>query len=219
MFIGHYGVSFAIKRAQPAIPLWLLFIAVQFLDCLWAVLVLPGIERAHVTAMHRGSLPLDLEYMPYTHSLIAAIIWSIVGYAICRAFTRDHRFAFLVALAVFSHWVLDFVVHRPDLPLYDDSHKVGLALWDHPFIAFALEIALYYGALAISNLAAKLELAVVGLAIAAIQVVAFWWPFFPNVRVAASIFLAGYILLSITADWLERRKAQRIGHESLRSRS
>jgi hypothetical protein len=218
LFIGHYGVSFAIKRAQPAIPLWLLFIAVQFLDLLWAVLVLLGIERAHVTAMHRGSLPLDLEYMPYTHSLIAAIIWSIVGYAFCRAFTRGHRFAFLVALAIFSHWVFDLIVHRPDLPLYDNAHKVGLALWDHPFIALALEVALYYGALAISNLVAKLELAILGLAIVAIQVIAFWWPFFPNVRVAAAIFLAGYILLSITADWLETRKAQRI-NDSLLSRS
>jgi len=218
LFIGHYGVSFAIKRAEPAIPLWVAFVAVQFLDLLWAILVLLGIERAQVSAMHRGSLPLDLEYMPYTHSLVAAIIWSVVGYAICRAFPRSHRFALFVALAILSHWFLDLIVHRPDLPLYDNAHKVGLALWDQPFVAFALEVAFYYGALAVSGLTAKLELAILGVAIAAIQVAAFWWPFFPNVRVAAAIFLAGYILLSITADWLETRKAQRV-KDSLVSRS
>ena len=71
MFIGHYGVAFAVKSAEKRIPLWLLFLAVQFVDVLWGVLVLLGVEKARITQEYHGSLPLDLYYMPYTHSLPA----------------------------------------------------------------------------------------------------------------------------------------------------
>src|SRR5437879_11558326 len=82
--------------------------------------------------------------MPYTHSLVAALLWSLgayVAYRAIRAFGASHRAALLVALAVFSHWVLDLVVHRPDLPLYDNVAKVGLGRWNYPAPAFLLEVA------------------------------------------------------------------------------
>src|SRR5207249_566954 len=82
--------------------------------------------------------PLDLYYMPYTHSLVGALLWSLgayVAYRLIRRFGASHRAALLVAVAVFSHWVLDLVVHRPDLPLYDDTLKVGLGLWNHRPVA------------------------------------------------------------------------------------
>lgn len=118
MFIGHYGVAFAIKSSEKRIPLWILFLAVQFVDVIWAVLVLLGVEKARITQEYRGSLPLDLFYMPYTHSLTAAVLWSLAAYAAYRVFVSKtglspHGTSVLVGLAVFSHWVADLLVHRP----------------------------------------------------------------------------------------------------------
>ena len=102
MFIGHYGVAFAVKRADRQIPLWLLFVAVQFVDVIWSVLIFLGVEKARITRDYVGSLPLDLYYMPYTHSLPGAIVWSLLAYWGCRLFT-SRRASLLIALAVFSH--------------------------------------------------------------------------------------------------------------------
>src|SRR5437899_10917683 len=148
MFVGHYGVSFAAKKIDPSVPLWMLFIAVQLLDVAWAPLVLLGIEKVRIVPGITASNPLDLYYMPYTHSLVAALLWSAGGFVIYRlARSRDGTTAALVvvAAAVFSHWVLDFIVHRPDLPLYDDAIKVGLGLWNLPVLAFGLEATLLFG--------------------------------------------------------------------------
>src|SRR5688500_9190459 len=143
MFVGHYGVSFAAKKADDSIPLWLLFIAVQWLDVVWAPLILLGIEKVRIVPGFTATNPLDLYYMPYTHSLVAALLWSATAFVVYRFGWRhaDRRGALVVAGAVFSHWVLDFIVHRPDLPLYDNSAKVGLGLWNVPPVAFGLELA------------------------------------------------------------------------------
>src|SRR5450631_3127893 len=106
MFIGHYGPAFAIKAIRPAIPLLLLFIAVQLVDVAWAVLVLLGVEKVRIVPGITASNPLDLYYMPYTHSLVAAIVWS-VGVAVLvmllpRLATRSA--AIWIGAAVFSHW-------------------------------------------------------------------------------------------------------------------
>ena len=211
MFIGHYGVAFAVKRAEKRIPLWLLFLAVQFVDVIWSVLIFLGVEKARITGDYTGSLPLDLYYMPYTHSLPAAIVWSLLAYWGCRLFT-SRRASLLIALAVLSHWILDLVVHRPDLPLYDDARKVGLALWNYPLTALALEIALYFGGMwfylrgsPTKTFAGKYGLAILGLAILAIQVIVFWFPVLPSAKIAAVVFLAGYLQLAFAANWLEKK--------------
>src|SRR5438093_5523221 len=151
MFVGHYGPSYAIKAARPAIPLWLLFIAVQLLDVVWSVLVLAGVEKVRIVPGITASNPLDLYSMPYTHSLVAAIVWSMAATAACRSHPRFRTgsAAVWVGVAVFSHWALDLVVHRPDLPLYDDTMKIGLGLWNHPALAFALEAVLLFGGTAL----------------------------------------------------------------------
>src|SRR5471030_2839443 len=123
MFVGHYGPSLAIKAMRPAIPLGLLFIAVQLVDVAWAVLVLLGIEKVRIVPGITASNPLDLYYMPYTHSLAAAVIWALVAIVLYKSLLRVQMWsaANWIGLAVFSHWVLDLLVHRPDLPLYDDT--------------------------------------------------------------------------------------------------
>jgi hypothetical protein len=127
MFVGHYGISFVAKSFARRIPLWLLFMAVQFVDVLWAIFVLLGIEKVRIRPGITATNPLDLYYMPYTHSLIAAFVWAGAGFVGYKFAGRSaSRTALLVAAAVFSHWVLDLIVHRPDLPIYDDKYKVGL---------------------------------------------------------------------------------------------
>jgi len=219
VFIGHYGVAFAVKRAERRIPLWVLFVAVQLVDVLWGVLVLLGVEKARITRDYRGSLPLDLYHMPYTHSLLAAILWSHLAYAALRWFASNdgpfgRKMSLLVALAVLSHWILDWLVHRPDLPLYDDAHKMGLALWNHPLAALALESGIYFGCLWVylhseSNVTftERYGLAILGLAILAIQVIVFWWSVLPNAKVAAAVFLAGYVQLAAVVNWLEKKRS------------
>src|SRR5215470_8870621 len=143
MFVGHYSASFAGKAVEKRIPLWLLFIAVQLVDVLWGIFVLLGIEKVRIVPGITASNSLDLYYMPYTHSLAGALGWSLVAYLVCQLFPRlrGRRTGLIVALAVFSHWILDLIVHRPDLPLYDSVFKMGFGLWNYRGLAFALEMA------------------------------------------------------------------------------
>ena len=149
MFIGHYGPSFLAKRAEQAIPLWVLFLAVQLLDVFWAVFVLLGVESVRIVPGFTKTNALDLYYMPYTHSLPGALAWALLAGVAYSLVSRSKRGGRLVGLAVFSHWPLDFLVHRPDLALYDNAAKVGLGLWDYPLVTLAAEGALVLGGLAI----------------------------------------------------------------------
>ena len=143
MLIGHYGVAFGAKPAGPAVPLWAYFIAVQWLDIVWSVLVLFGVEKLHIVPGFTEANPYDLYYMPYTHSLPGAIVLSLALGAVVTAFVAQQRGRtfLIVSAAAFSHWILDLIVHTPDLPLYDNSDKVGFGLWRHVVISFPLEIA------------------------------------------------------------------------------
>ena len=148
MFVGHYGVAFAVKTERNRIPLWVLFIAVQFLDYIWATLVLLGIEKLRVIKGFTAGSMLDSYYYPYSHSLIAAILWSsvaVVGYnSLCSRLGYSYRksTALIVGVAVFSHWILDLLAHPRDLPIYDNTWKVGFGLWNYRDLEFGLEIAL-----------------------------------------------------------------------------
>jgi len=144
MFVGHYGVSFAARPAGPRVPLWVWFIAVQWLDVVWSVLILLGIEKMRIAPGFTEANPYDLYYMPYTHGLPGAIVLSLILAAVVALFVSEKRGAtfLLVAAAVFSHWILDLVVHTPDLPLYDNTAKVGFGLWRHIEFSFPLEIGL-----------------------------------------------------------------------------
>ena len=148
MFVGHYSVAFAAKSERNNIPLWVLFIAVQFLDYVWATLVLLGIEKLRVIKGFTAGSMLDSYFHPYSHSLIAAIAWScIAGLAYNMFFSRhgylNRRYAALVVgAAVFSHWILDLIAHPRDLAIYDNTWKVGFGLWNYRDPEFALEIGL-----------------------------------------------------------------------------
>jgi hypothetical protein len=123
MFVGHYGVSFAASPAARSLPLWVWFVAVQWLDVVWSILVLLGIEMLRITPGFTEANPLDLYYMPYTHGLPGAMALSLLLGGIVAFFVTERRgrTLLLVAAAAFSHWLLDLLVHTPDLPLYDNT--------------------------------------------------------------------------------------------------
>ena len=148
MFVGHYSVAFAIKSEKNGIPLWVLFIAVQFLDYIWATLVLLGIEKLRVIKGFTAGSMLDSYFHPYSHSLITAILWSVaaalVYKGVCGRYGRHYSKSApgIIGLAVFSHWILDLVAHPRDLAIYDNKWKVGFGLWNYRDPEFALEVAL-----------------------------------------------------------------------------
>jgi len=141
MFIGHYGPAFGAKAAAPAIPLSVLFLAVQWMDVVWSALVLAGIEKLKIEPGYTEASPLVLYYMPYTHSLGGSLALSaIFGGAVALFFKAQRARVFLVcAAAVFSHWILDLIVHKPDLWIYDDL-KVGFGLWRWMWLSLPLEL-------------------------------------------------------------------------------
>jgi membrane-bound metal-dependent hydrolase YbcI (DUF457 family) len=144
MFIGHYGPALAAKPLEKRLPLWLLFLAVQWLDVGWSVLVMLGVEKLRIVKGFTQGSALDLHYMPFTHGLLGALALSLSLGAIAALFYRERRTAIVLVVggAVFSHWLLDLVVHVPDLPLLDNSFKVGFGLWRYLWISFPLEISL-----------------------------------------------------------------------------
>ena len=142
MFVGHYAPAYALKARYREAPLWALMLAVQAVDIAFYCLVPLGIERLEIFEGRRGPLAVDLVHMPLTHSLLSAVVLCGVCVAAGGALKRP-RVGIAVGLAVASHWLLDLLVHRPDLPLtWWGTQKLGLGLWHYPLVSFVLEMAL-----------------------------------------------------------------------------
>lgn len=140
MFTGHFAAAIAAKAVAPRAPLWVYVGASQFVDVIWAGFIMAGIEKVGFDDTLKGS-NLDLAYMPYTHSLPAALAWSLLAALLARRWWSG-GIAIMIGLVVFSHWLTDLIVHRPDLPLGFTGPKVGLGLWNYPVAEMALEIGL-----------------------------------------------------------------------------
>ncbi len=212
MFTGHYSFSFAGKATEKRIPLWVLFVAVQFIDVLWSIFVLLGIEKVRIVPGFTASNALDLYYMPYTHSLAGVLCWSVLAYIVCQFFSqlRGWRTGLIVAAAVFSHWILDLIVHIPDLSLYDSVGKMGFGLWNHRGAAFVLEMAVLFGGAALLYRTAAHKARLVGYVIflAAFQVFGtFFFPPSASDHAMALTALFFYVLLAIVAWWVDRAQA------------
>jgi hypothetical protein len=129
---GHVGVALAVKPLAPKIPVWLLLVASEFLDILFFLLVFFGVEKQSIsrTDMLQGVVIIEASSIPWSHGLLMATIWSLLGAVALGLIQHNKRSAMVIGLVVFSHWLLDFIVHLPDLPLIlNDSPKVGLGLW------------------------------------------------------------------------------------------
>jgi hypothetical protein len=144
MFVGHFAVSLAAKKAAPRVSLGTMFIACQLLDLIWPLLVLAGIELVHVDRDATAFTPLAFESYPWSHSLVMSVLWSALAFLLLKLLKRTHLEAVVVATVVFSHWLLDFLTHRPDLPLsLDEGTKVGLGLWNTVGGTLGFELAIF----------------------------------------------------------------------------
>lgn len=140
MFVGHYAAALAAKGAEPRAPLWTYALGAQLIDIGWSGLVMTGAERVSFDPKLPGS-PLVLEHMPWTHSLPAALLWAVAAALLVRAALKlPWGAAIMVGLVVFSHWLADLLVHRPDLELWFGGTKVGLGLWNYPVPEQAVEM-------------------------------------------------------------------------------
>lgn len=216
MFTGHYSVSFAGRAVDRTIPLWVLFVAVQLLDFLWSILVLLGIEKVRIVPGIMAASALDLYYMPYTHSLAGALAISVAGGAVfCVIWKRAWQAGAIVAFAVFSHWILDLVVHAPDLLIYG-TYKAGFGLWNHFWAELALEIILLVATLlwylrGVSSPIVTRRAWILFAILIAFQCIDKFGPPPSGITQFALGALVAYTLLAAMAAWVERGSQKQVG--------
>ncbi len=144
MFIGHFGLALAAKKFAPRTSLGATMFAAEFVDLLWPIFLLLGIEHVVISPGITRMSPLDFTDYPITHSLVMGVVWAVAVGGIYFALRRYSRGAWVVAGLVLSHWFLDWLVHRPDLLLYwGGTAKFGLGLWNHPLLEAPLEVAIF----------------------------------------------------------------------------
>ncbi len=217
MFVGHYAASLALKKFEKRASLGVLFLAVQFVDILFFPFVLFGIERMNIVENFTQSTHFELEYMPYTHSLLASLLWAGAAYAVFRwVIVKKNSVALVVALAVFSHWLFDLFVHTPDLPLWSDtSLKLGLGLWNNAIATFALEAGLLLSALwlylrstSATTAVGKYGMGVFVVFLLLVNVVNIFGPPMGDSKLGLAISaLTSYFLFAAVAFWLDTRRS------------
>src|SRR5215471_4208459 len=212
MFVGHYGVSFAIKRWAPRISLGTLFLSVQLLDVLFSIFVLLGIEKLRIVPGFTAYNPYDLYYMPYTHSLVGALAWSAIAGVIFFA-VRNRDAGLWIAAAVFSHFILDVPMHTPDMPILGtDSPKLGLGLWQHRNLALGAELVVLCAGLIVwrrgmtNGRWGRVRAAGFALVLVVLTLATPFLPAPPDANAFGWQALAGYFALAGVAAWLDRRR-------------
>ena len=217
MFVGHYAASLTLKSFENRVSLGVLFLAVQFVDILFFPFVLAGIERMNIVENFTQSTHFELEYMPFTHGLLSSVLWAVAAYAVFRwVVVKKQSVAVVVALAVFSHWLLDLPVHTPDLPLWSDtSPKFGFGLWNNAIATYLLEAALLLFALWMYLRSTKATTAVgkygmivfVGVLLL-INVSNIFGAPMVDTKIGLSIFaLSSYFLFAAVAFWLDSKRS------------
>ncbi|MEQ1931779.1 MAG: hypothetical protein ABL957_14780 [Parvularculaceae bacterium] len=220
MFIGHYAPAVALKAVSKGPPLWHYFIAVQLLDYLWAIFILTGVEQARIVPGFLAASDLDLYNMPYTHSLAAALFWSLAAGAAYRLALNPRAgggAAIAIACAVFSHWLADLLVHGKDLALYPGSEqKLGFALWESIPVSQTLEFGLlaaggllYIGATRPKGPVGRIAPFVVLAVLAAAQAFNLVGPPPPGIETPAVLALISYTAFAALAFWLDKTRAPR----------
>ncbi len=145
MFIGHYAIGLGAKRFAPAVSLGTFFLAVQFADLLWPTLVMMGIEHFEISPGITEVTPLDFTSYPYSHSMVMLLVWSVL-FAGVYYLARGRRLvaASILAVSVFSHWLLDVATHRPDMPItVGGAQRLGLGLWNSMPASLVIELGLF----------------------------------------------------------------------------
>jgi membrane-bound metal-dependent hydrolase YbcI (DUF457 family) len=212
MFIGHFAVGFAGKRVAPRAPLALLFVAAQLADLLWPLLLLAGVETVRVHPGDTAVTPLEFVSYPISHSLLTLAGFAVLLGVIVLVRLRDRRAALVVGALVVSHWVLDVLSHRPDVPLYPGGPKAGLSLWNSVAATMAVELALFAVGIVLYLRATRPRDRTGTFALAAFvafllvaYVANIFGPPPPNQRVLAWFALSSWLLV-LWAMWIDRHR-------------
>ncbi len=220
MFLGHYGIAFALKRAEPKLSLGTLFIAVQFPDLLWGIFILLGWEHARIVPEYTAATSLEFLDYPISHSLVGVIVWSVVAAALyyswpTRDTSRHWQAAAIVGLAVFSHYPLDVLVHVADLPLMgNDSTKLGFGLWNNPVATLVAEALVFGGGLALyvargshRHPVRAARILVVVLLLVGVYLASMYGPLPPSMTTVAVSDIVLILAVGALAGWADRRAA------------
>lgn len=212
MFLGHYAIALGAKRAAPKMSLGTLVFAAQFADLLWPILLLAGIEHVRIDP----SLPAKLDFTdyPFSHSLAALVGWGLLLGVLYWVIRRYPRGGLILGLAVVSHWVLDLIVHRHDLPLIPGgTTRLGFDVWKSPpatlaveFGLFAIGIALYAKGTAARDAVGQYAFWALGVVLAVIYLASQFGPPPPDVTTLAVSALAGWLVV-LWAYWIDRHRA------------
>jgi hypothetical protein len=222
MFLGHYALAFGAKRIAPSVSLGTLFMACQFADLLWPTLLLLGLERVEIDPGNTLVTPLNFVSYPYSHSLVMLLAWSAVFALLYRAIRAAQPVAMTtVAALVFSHYVLDVITHRPDMPVtIGGAQKIGLGLWNYPGTTLAVESALflvgaglYVSVTREKDRAGQLGLLALIATLAAIYFAALYGPPPPS---TAAVAITGHLLwlFVLWAYWIDRHRGPRIARRA-----
>ena len=145
MFIGHFGLGMAAKKYIPEISLGVLFLSVQLVDLLWPIFLLMGLEEVRIEPGFSAVNPFNMVNYPITHSLLGGLLWSIAFGGIYYFIKKSKRVGLFLAGGVISHWFLDLLMHKPDLPIYPGGAKFGFGIWDSVPLTIAVEFLFFAG--------------------------------------------------------------------------
>ncbi len=218
MFLGHFATAYAAKRLVPRASLGALFAAAELPDLVWPVLVAGGVERATVAPGDTAFTPLRFDSYPISHSLVTVAAWGAVLGAVHFWRKRRARDAVVLAALAVGHWVLDFISHRADMPLWPGGPKLGLGLWNSVAATIVVELALFAAGLwlALSATRARDRLGRWGFAgLAALLVFIYaanvTSPPPPSMEAVAWAGVVGGAVLIALAAWIDRHREPRIG--------
>lgn len=213
MFIGHWAPALLAAPQKDAPSLPVLFVAAQLVDWAFFGFLALGIEHMRVVPGFTATNPMDLYHMPYTHSLLGSAIWAVIFAAVLFGITRNRMAALIGAAVVLSHWLLDLLVHAPDLTLAGGSPKLGLGLWNHPAIEMPLELAITFGALAYyarQRRPAALPVLALGAILLLLQGINWFGPVDSEVTLATTaLAFFAYGLATLASWWVWRSERAR----------
>jgi len=211
MFVGHLAAALGAKRLEPRVSLGALVAAAFGLDLLWPAFLLLGVEHVRVDPGNTAFTPLAFDSYPWSHSLAAALLWGAVA-AVAMGGVDGIRPRILIAAAVVSHWVLDFITHRPDLPLWPGGPEVGLGLWNSipgtilvEGTLFIIAIEVYRRAFKARDRVGRWSFWALIVLTSAIWLSGPWSPPPPSASAIAVVGLAMW-LFPLWAFWIERHR-------------
>jgi len=217
MFIGHFALGFAAKPAVPRVSLAMLTLAALFADVLWPILVLAGVEQVRIDPGNTAFTPLEFVSYPWSHSLLLLAVWGVCLGAAYRIIFGGRRTVVVLALLVISHWVLDWITHAPDMPLYPGGPKEGLSLWNSIPLTMVVETLMFAAGLYVYTRTTRAKDAIgrwgfvsLGVTLAAIYFVdgLFGAPP-PTILALCVVGVAASVVFTAWAWWTDRHREAR----------